>query len=285
MKNIVLFHENCTDGSGAALAAFLKFRENAIYIPVNYNKPLPEIESGSNIFILDFSYPKETLISLNDRSNSLIVLDHHKTAMDQLHGLPFAQFNMDKSGAMLAWEFFHPGQPVPKLIELIQDRDLWKFNYPDTRNVSAVLKSIKDFKDYESHLYDVSALIKEAPYKLKYESEMVDSFASKAVVGTWDGATCAIVNTTGLFSEVGEKLYSNYNIDFAAMYFITSEGHMVFSLRSNGFDVAKHAEKHKTISGGGHQKAAGMSVNLVEGAMILKEIYSNCKPLNDFKNK
>jgi len=285
MKNIVLFHENCTDGSGAALAAFLKFRENAIYIPVNYNKPLPEIESGSNIFILDFSYPKETLISLNDRSNSLIVLDHHKTAMDQLSGLPFAQFDMDKSGAMLAWEYFHKDQQPPELIKIIQDRDLWKFKIEDTRKVTSVLKGIKDFREYEKHLHDTSELLTEAPYLMKYESAVVDSFVSKAVVGEWDGALCAVVNVTGLFSEVGEKLYTDYAIDFAAMYFVTSEGHMVFSLRSNSFDVSNHAVKHKTINGGGHKFASGMSVRIDEGAAILKDIYANAQPIEKYRKK
>jgi uncharacterized protein len=57
----------------------------------------------------------------------LIVIDHHKSAMIELHDISNTHFDMTKSGAMLSWEFFHPGKEPPKFIRYIQDRDLWKW--------------------------------------------------------------------------------------------------------------------------------------------------------------
>lgn len=139
MTTYVLYHGNCPDGTGAALAAWLIFRNDAHYIPVNYGQPLPDIVDGARVFIVDFSYPREVLESLAARTN-LTVLDHHATAQHALAGLPYCTFDMNKSGAVLAWEHFHQRPPPPFFLYL-QDRDLWRFELPKSREVSAAIGS------------------------------------------------------------------------------------------------------------------------------------------------
>ena len=39
-----------------------------------------------------------------------------------------AFFDMHKSGARMAWEFCNPDYDVPRLIEHVEDRDLWRFS-------------------------------------------------------------------------------------------------------------------------------------------------------------
>jgi len=282
MENYILFHKDCTDGSGAALAAYLKFGDNAKYIPVQYNTPLPEISSGSNVYILDFSYPKDILEELNNRSKSLIVLDHHKTAMEQLKGLPYAKFDMEKSGAVLAWEYFHEDSEEPYLFKIIQDRDLWKFKLPETKEVSAALQTIKNFKDFIPHLFDIEELKQKGKMKLDYDTEVIRSMMSKTVVGVWGDKTCALINATGLFSDLGNEIYTNYNVDFVAMFFVTSDGKMVFSMRSNKCDVSNIAKQY---GGGGHMYAAGMCVSLMDGTSILQKMFTNAQPLENYKKK
>jgi oligoribonuclease NrnB/cAMP/cGMP phosphodiesterase (DHH superfamily) len=75
------------------------------------------------VYILDFSYDEETLRNLYKKVE-VVVLDHHKTAEKDLKDLSFAKFDMNKSGAMMAWEYFHPEKEVPLMIRYIQDRDL-----------------------------------------------------------------------------------------------------------------------------------------------------------------
>lgn len=125
----VLYHANCKDGFGAAWAAYQHFGESAKYIPVQYSEPLPEIEDGDNVFIVDFSYSRDILVPLSERCN-LTVIDHHKTAFEALTGLNFATFDMNRSGAVLTYKHFFPDRTPPDLLFYIQDRDLWLWNLP-----------------------------------------------------------------------------------------------------------------------------------------------------------
>jgi uncharacterized protein len=80
------------------------------------------------------------------------VLDHHATAKTELRdwlgtrGIDnlcqlHVEFNMEKSGAVLAWEYFHPNTPVPEFFLYLQDRDLWQWKLPMSREFSAALRS------------------------------------------------------------------------------------------------------------------------------------------------
>ena len=179
----------------------------------------------------------------------------------------------------MSWEYFHPGKDMPALIEMIQDRDLWKFELPTTRAASTALTLVHDFKDYLSYLDNYDALTTKGVSKLEFDEETLNSAERKAKVGTWNGHRCAIINTTDLFSEIGERFYTKYNIDFVAMYFISNDGELVFSFRSSKFNVGQFAQ---SIGGGGHPFSAGAVMNLTEGAKVLSEIYADAKPLKDY---
>lgn len=269
--NYVLYHTNCRDGDGAALAAYLKLgEENTTYIPVQYNRPMPEIENGSNVYILDFSYPKTILEELHQRSKSVLVLDHHKTAMNELQGLPYAKFDMNKSGAVLAWEHFHPGKDIPDLLLDIQDRDLWIKERPNVETTAAGLLLCRDFRDYEKHLYNTDALVSDGSSKLRYDQVELDSVIKKAVIGKWGQYKVAAINTTQLISETGAQLYNNLDIDFAVMWFVTNRGKMVMSLRSNKIDVSQIAAFY---GGGGHPAASGCTMSMDDGFFIIQGIF------------
>ena len=103
-----MYHKNCTDGFGSALAAHYKFGDSAMYIPVNYGEPVPsEIKEGDEIYIVDFSFPRDVLEKLAE-SHKVQVIDHHKTAEAALKGLDYCLFDMKHSGAVLTWQFLFP---------------------------------------------------------------------------------------------------------------------------------------------------------------------------------
>ena len=99
-KKVVLYHAGCHDGFGAAWAAHQKFGDSAEYTAVQYGQDPPNIEAGSEVYIVDFSYPRPILEALNKKMSKLVVLDHHDTARKELEGLDYATFDMDKSGAV-----------------------------------------------------------------------------------------------------------------------------------------------------------------------------------------
>lgn len=283
MKDFVLYHANCSDGSGAAMAAWLKLGDKATYLPVQYNKPMPEIEDGSNVYIVDFSYPRQDLIELHGRSASVVVLDHHETAMNNLEGLTFATFNMEKSGARLAWEYFHPDKDVPELITLIEDRDLWRFTYPNTRPVAAALSLESDFKRFADHLYDVSGIVPRGSFKLEFDQTKINDSVKKAVGAYWPGERaykCALINTGDLVSDIGANFYQKYDVDFAVMYFFTKDGDVVFSFRSAGFKVLDIAE---SLGGGGHPRACSAIVKQTKAFELLTKLYSGTVSLDKWR--
>jgi oligoribonuclease NrnB/cAMP/cGMP phosphodiesterase (DHH superfamily) len=223
VKIFVLYHANCQDGFGAAWAARDFFGDSATYIPVQYGDPLPEMPDGSAVYIVDFSYDRATLEALSTRVEKLVVLDHHKTAKAELDGLPFATFDMNKSGAVLTWEYFNPGEPPPALLLYIQDRDLWRWKLPDSREISAALTlEPRDFRHWDRLVCDV------------YDPDEHPAAWEKVV-------------------NIGRTVLESLAIHVASI-----ADNEVWSLRSrNGFDVSAVA---KQLGGGGHPAAAGFKV-------------------------
>lgn len=66
---------------------------------------------------------------------SVTILDHHATVRADLEGQPDTIFDMDRSGAVIAWEFFHTEQ-TPLFLRYVQDRDLYQNLLPFTREIT-----------------------------------------------------------------------------------------------------------------------------------------------------
>jgi oligoribonuclease NrnB/cAMP/cGMP phosphodiesterase (DHH superfamily) len=253
----VLYHSPCQDGFGAAFSAWKKFGSSATYLGVNYGKSIPEMPKASEVYILDFSYPKEELVALAQKCK-VVVLDHHKTAKEQLAGLDFAQFDMNRSGAGMAWDYFHPTTPRPWLINYIEDRDLWKHKMPNTHEVAAALFSYpQDFNTWDK--FTEEKILTEGHAILRYKNILTDEMARNTrVMDFLEFKEVPVVNASGsLISDIGEVLRVKYpNSPFCAIYYDTKDGKRKWSLRSTDHqdDVAQVASR---FGGGGHRNAAG----------------------------
>lgn len=251
----ILYHAECEDGFGAAWAAWLVLGAQAVYIPVTHGEPVPEIGDGARVAIVDFSYPRQTILDLRDRCAGLVVLDHHITAQQELAGLDFAVFDMERCGARLAWGYWHDGKPVPALIDYVEDKDLWKFELPNSKEVSVALHSYpRDFELWSR--LNVETLKIEGIALLRLQERMVDAACRRARWGSINGSSVPIVNATEFRSEIANRLCRLHpEARFAAAYYDNQEGQRAWSLRSVGdFDVARVAREH---GGGGHRNAAG----------------------------
>ena len=101
-NTVVIYHANCPDGFGSAWSFWKKYGNDIEYYPANHGDPPPGFD-GKDLFIVDFSYPREILLSLKERANSVAVIDHHLSAQKDLGDLEFCHFDMNHSGAYLAW--------------------------------------------------------------------------------------------------------------------------------------------------------------------------------------
>lgn len=267
MKNICIYHKSCADGFGAALAVkkhFDRLGQKCKYVAANYGDNPPKVD-GMNVVIVDFSFPKDVLIKMENVAASIIVLDHHKTAEENLKGLKFCSFDMKRSGAMIAWNHFH-GDDAPMLIQYIQDRDLWKWELPNSEAVSAAIKMLPmDFSDWDRYLDDVhiKELISKGAVILEYQEQQVLRALdpSKIRMVEIEGYEVPMANTTTLVSEICGRMAENQ--PFAITYFDTPEDR-VYSLRSRGNNACDVSLIAKSFGGGGHRNAAGFSIPLTE---------------------
>lgn len=264
----VLYHANCFDGTGAKFAAWKRFGDAAYYIPVQYGKPFPDmvkLGQETDVYILDFSYPRDFLEDLHSKVHKLVVLDHHKTAQADLAGLDYAEFDMNKSGAVLAWEYFHPGKVVPDMLRLIQDGDLWKFEFSETKALRAALPLLEsNMIDWDLCCNDqeiLNEVIRSGEAIERYNAIKVDTTVQNNVkVLPYKGYKAGVLNTTTLVSEIGNAIYDTLKVDFSMSYFFDIDGVPVVSFRSKGdMDVSAFA---KELGGGGHKNAAGAKVDL-----------------------
>jgi oligoribonuclease NrnB/cAMP/cGMP phosphodiesterase (DHH superfamily) len=267
----ILHHANCFDGTGAKYAAWCYFKEDATYIPVQYGEPFPsevKLTQNSEVYIVDFSYPREILEEVHSKVGLLQVLDHHKTAQEALAGLDYAEFDMNRSGAVMAWQFFHPGKDVPQLLLHVQDGDLWKFKMADTEAVRAALPLLEGRMSEWSwvcgHRRSLNELIERGNTILSANRIKIDSVVKNNVkVLPYRGLKAGVYNTTQLTSEIGNAVYdeASLGVDISLSYFIDREGTPIVSFRSRagtGPDVSALA---KELGGGGHQGAAGAKVD------------------------
>jgi oligoribonuclease NrnB/cAMP/cGMP phosphodiesterase (DHH superfamily) len=280
-KYVVLYH-NDSDGLASAAAAYAVLGTKAVYHPVQYNQPVPDVtlDKDTILYIVDFSYPLKTLQDLTSKVKEIMVIDHHETAMKDLESFEFCVYNMELSGAELTWNYFHPGKPVPRMIQLVGDRDLWNFNYADSKPFEAGIRSSGRYGEvayWAQLLEDEGALdiiLANGWTQLKPINEYINSFvkSDKYTIVKFRGHRCAVYNTTYLISDLAEGIYSSTDqiADMTMSYFITSDLKMVFSLRAskhNDVDVGSIA---KSLGGGGHRKASGVAMSITDGAAFLK---------------
>lgn len=296
MKPLVIYHANCADGFTAAWA--VRQAMDADFHPAEYGKAPPDV-AGRNVILVDFCYPRAVLMQMQAVVRSILVLDHHKSAEADLqpsdeigqellrfdqsvvrhrwnwerfvnfvaldgasleNACVYALFDMERSGAGIAWDFFHPGKARPALVDYVEDRDLWRFALQHTREICATVHS----HPYTFEAWD--ALAAETAFSLyqqglvlergraKDVAEQIAACRRELVIGNYTVPVASIPRS--LASEAAGEMARDQ--PFAACYQDHPAGRK-FDLRStvDGIDVSDVA---RLYGGGGHARAAGFTV-------------------------
>jgi len=264
---LVIYHGNCADGFTAAWIAWKEFGDDAEYFPAFYTDQ-PEIPDVDNriVYILDFSYPAPIMRDIADRADTVIVLDHHKSAEEDLaplldEGVIEGEFDMDRSGAGMTWDFFHLDEPRPMLVDYVEDRDLWRFKYPNSKEVNLAMFSYPyTFESWEN--FCVGELINDGRAIARAHQKNVDELKEQAMrltIGGYDNILT--VNANYFFgSDLAGQMADGE--PFAAYFWMDKDEQLVFGLRSvegqeQSVDVANIAKQY---GGGGHKHASGFRV-------------------------
>ncbi len=269
---LVLYHgRNCPDGFAAALAAWLYYDGRAEFVGLDHGDitsvdDLPAL-AGRAVYILDFSFAPAILRGIDERAAKLVMLDHHKSAAEKLTGFAcrcgVVHFDMDKCGARLAWEFFHPAAPLPDLVRYIEDRDIWVWRHPESPGFLAAL----DMEPFDfARWAAIAAFSADEVGVFMARGQAMDEKFSKLAAGiafdaqpvVFNGQQGLMVNAPGVFhSQVGDIL-SKQSGTFALMWSAGKGGVIKAGLRSQrGFDCIALAE---SMGGGGHAQACGFKM-------------------------
>jgi hypothetical protein len=289
--NLCIYHGNCDDGFGAAWAIWMRWPK-CEFVPGFYGKPLPDV-TGKDVLFVDFSASIDWIWENSAKSRSMVIIDHHKTAKADLDRLVqfdgtmlgldaafkenwsqntpelAAWFDMNQSGAVMAWQFAHGmlnNKPPPTMLGYIQDRDLWRFAFGDaTKQFSAALRTYPmDFKIWTQIAGDTGPLIQEGKAILRSHMSNIKKLIAEAYIADIGGHSVPIVNAPYHYaSDTAHELLAAYpDAPFSACWFRRADGQVQWSLRSedNRVDVSIVA---KTMGGGGHRNAAGFQQQAV----------------------
>lgn len=259
MTTKVLYHGNCPDGFAAAWACWKSLGDAAEYIPCSYGHEPPDV-TNATVYIVDFSFKRDVMLRMAAAANHIQVLDHHVTARDDLAGLDApglrVTFDMERSGATLAWQHFHDGAPC-WLVDYAEDRDLWRHWLPRSKEVNAYLSAApRTFSAYSAAFEAGPECVADwgtgCLTWIRYYVDSVKQCARRMQFMGHDDIPVVNAPYTATSEVVGELADDAL---FAAGWHVRADGTVVYSLRSRGdFNVAELAEK---MGGGGHVKAAG----------------------------
>ncbi|MDE2102915.1 MAG: hypothetical protein KGL39_37065 [Patescibacteria group bacterium] len=166
--DLIIYHADCHDGFCCAWLCH-RVWPDAEYLPVHHDDTPPDV-AGRRVLIADFSFSRFQLNHMLATAQSLLVLDHHKSAWVDLsepcpsceYGtvrwpledggsplmecgrcggksripLPFVRFDQEKSGGRLTWEYlverFATGQDA---IPFFSQLTPWLVDFTEDRDL------------------------------------------------------------------------------------------------------------------------------------------------------
>lgn len=279
---VCLYHRNCNDGFGAAytLYSYLKSvgkdPSKVEFIPVLHSddniEEILEKVRGKYLLIVDFSYNKEILNKMFEITSNILVVDHHKTAMEDLKDLPYAVFDMSKSGAGLLFDLIYGAGKRTRLIDIIEDRDLWRYEIPFSKEITKYINMLNyDFEEWTTLSGSLSddkeycKIIESCLLINEYHMTLVRDAAQHSRLATLKiddkVVTLRVVTSSvhGLISDVCDcVLKTNDDVDVVLNYTLSPDGKLYVSVRSRPSFDSSFISRH--FGGGGHASASGFGV-------------------------
>jgi hypothetical protein len=275
MNQNLIFHAGCPDGFGAAWSARRAWGNDARYIPRSHDDDFdPERFEDELVVFADISLPNQLLRRLGEVAGEVLILDHHLTARDHFASDPSVEnaltarghrvhFDLERSGAMLAWNHFHPGESAPDLLRYVQDQDLWNWELPESEEVNAAIGSYpRRFGDWdELAARPIESLAEEGRPIVRadrIEVERAVALAHPVAIGK---LRIEAVNARHPRAAIGHELAkrAKYGQPWGIVYRLTNS-RVDCSIYSLGdCDASAIATQ---FGGGGHLNASGFSVSL-----------------------
>lgn len=273
MRPLVIYHKGCKDGFGAAWVLWRMFGETVDYLGAAYGDAPPDVK-GRRVYMVDFSYKRDVLKGMIAVVQRMTILDHHKTAKEDLEGLneelahmgigpAEITFDMKRSGIGLAWDYLHPITPRPDIVNYVEDRDLWQFDLPDSKEINAYLQYLPyDFEAWEA-VYNMAPaeILLLGKEFLRATTDKhnanIDILMSRHLFHGYEQIPFINHPTEGI-SEVMHFMLERTKAPFCVGWRIRDDGKLSLSFRSvPDFDCSEIAKRY---GGGGHKNASGAEI-------------------------
>ena len=275
MKRICFYHAGCPDGFGAVWSVFRAWGESGEYIARTHNELLPmEKLEGALVVFVDIAVDNRQLSELSDIAGQILILDHHITALNRYQSNPSLVnriedagheviFDLDHSGAVLAWNYFHPGESAPDLLAYVEDQDLWNWKLSHSEEVNAAIASYpRSFEAWtEISERDLAQLIAEGKPIVRANKMEIARCLKNASTISINNDRIEAVNATVNRSAMGHELAKRaaYGRNWGCVYRINGKQVHATLYSIGDVDVSKVAT---SLGGGGHRNAAGFTVSL-----------------------
>jgi hypothetical protein len=262
-KIVVIYHGRCPDGFGGAWAAWKKFGARAAYLPARNRNAPPFPLKNKIVYLIDYTYDEPIIKKLIKDNIRVTAIDHHVSQLSATKLTEKYLYDVKRSGAVLAWQYFHAPKKTPMLLRYIEDRDIWKWSVPHSREMLTLLDLAEfDFKVWSRLAKDLDDPKLQATYLKKgtlldlHFRSLYEKLIPNAELVKFAGHKIYALNCPYYFADdLGHELALKTR-SFSLLW-NESGGRIRVSLRSAGkTDVSKIAKKY---GGGGHKQSSGFS--------------------------
>lgn len=280
--DVVITHGSCPDGFMSSTVAkqwlLSKNIKNTTFINAYYGTDyshIPELVRNKNVLICDFSFSEkitqEIIITTN---NNLLILDHHKTAIENLQNIPNENkvFDISHSGAFITYTYFYGFVNIPNCILYIEDNDLWNNKLQNTKEITAYISTMKyDYNEYITlftNSFLMNTVIPLGKGMVAINNVYIKQISQKAIISFFEIGDkyyfASFINSPILKNEIGNNLLSYHKNNNFSVVFTNNfiENITIFSLRSDN-NKTDTTEISKLYGGGGHRNASGLVINKI----------------------
>lgn len=179
----IIYHGPCPDGTGGLWCACHYNEIKTRYACKAGANPTGDY-TGMNVIFIDICPTIDYLLELVKVAKYVVILDHHKSSfqmitdnkeiLSKISNL-LIEFDMEKSGCQMSWDYFFDSKPRPFFIDYMGDRDLWKWKLPFSKEINTALWELGYIDPYD--LTKMTGLLEDSEQnisKLKSIGELIE---------------------------------------------------------------------------------------------------------------
>ena len=144
-----------------------------------------------NVIFVDICPKIDYLLELVKIAKYVVILDHHKSSeqmildnkelLASIKNLSI-EFDMERSGCQMTWDYFFDSQTRPFFIDYMGDRDLWTWKLPFSKEINNALWELGYIDSYD--LTKMTGLLEDSETKfndLKSKGELIENMNKRQI--------------------------------------------------------------------------------------------------------